>query len=1339
MGTRPGLTGHVPKLLASRSILGFPVAKQSLNNLIWENHFSQSRTIFMHEFKKFGKKLFTMSVVGMTMVWSVGLSAFVPAGVAAASCPELVAGDLFKVPTVKGNPATTAVYLLTSDMKRLYFPKSEVFESWYGSFSNVQVKEIPASCLDSYDLAGGVNYRPGSRLLKTPLSPTIWAVAPGNMKVKVTSPDVLAATYGSNWTSMVTDFSDQWFSNLSSASGELSKLHDGQLVKKANDATVYYVWNGMLKKVDGTLQSFVSKDVRTVSDATFNALSIDSTNVTPATVVANPSQRTGSTGTVTPATGGNLSVSLAADTPVQPAGGLADGTAYNKMLKVSLRAGNKEVKVSGLTVTRTGLIANTYVSGVSVWDSAGYRKGDVMTSISSDNKVVIGFANNPIVIAAGSTEVVTVAFNIDAAAQSGSVGATIAAKTDIATNAAAVEGSFPVAGNVMSIVDGSTSLATFTVTSTAVGGNTTSGAAANVSVGDTREIGKFKFTETSGRNDLQVKSMIFFLEGTAKDKDFTNFEVLGHDNSVLGKTEYSGNRFVTVKFDSAYVVPKSQNRTVSLRAKVADGSGNYLRVQLQNDSDVEVTDAALGYSLLPTAFTGGGANDGYFKIREGALSISKNTASKSGNVSAGATGVELAKFDVTAVGEDIEIRKLGLSIATSGPNVGMPLSGNVSLVTDSGDTLLTLTASSVADALYTGGSQRSLSLYWVVPSGQTKTLRVVGDISSNATSTGYTVSIGNAYVRRMSSLNYVDNQPSSSNSGTSGNLVSVQATNLTLSKDSTLSNRYVTPGSKGIALARFVAQAGSAEGIRLTSFTVSNNGTASAASVVKNLEIWSGSTLANLAKIGTTISTAATSSNTFTFDSLVPANEMRYVEVRGDVDSTMTSGHSLVMSASSTNYIGASTGNSATLSDANAVLGQTMTAQAVNVIISAATDSTTVSAIRTPSTAAVQLGKWKVEAQNEAVTLNKLTFHVIRPDATRTVRTDAAEFGTLYLYDSTNMTTPLASGSYVPGTNNGYVRFTKDAMLSISADQTKYLVLMGTINGSGVMNPATTSAFIINTTSTTNFEMLRASGGVVDAMNGQVDFGAAGQDLEDSVVTSTWYLFHNTAPVIAKQSVGSSLVIDTQSQIFKFTVTNPGDREMRLGTTTINVSANGLAAAGTSSGTIHSFALWEANTAGGLATQLATSSLVHNTNGSGVSAGTSCLAGGVTAVAGAGVQNCVNATTSSLNLAFGQMSDTDFGNLFSNLTIPAGGSRTFVLVADTSAALAGKSTGSVSVTAKLDGATGFSTGNATHEGYWADGVVQYFYTPANGGSENTVPYSASDSYDVAGDTLSKTI
>src|SRR3989338_8576569 len=151
----------------------------------------------MNDLKKFGKKLFTMSVVSMTIAWSVGLSALVPAG-------------------------------------------------------------------------GGVNFRPGARLVKSAVSPSVFAVGPDNMKHKIADEKVAAALYGSAWSKLVRVIPDVFDSNYKvGAELKEAKLHDGQLVMKSGDTTVYYVWMGMLKKVDGTLPSQTSGDVRTVSVETF--------------------------------------------------------------------------------------------------------------------------------------------------------------------------------------------------------------------------------------------------------------------------------------------------------------------------------------------------------------------------------------------------------------------------------------------------------------------------------------------------------------------------------------------------------------------------------------------------------------------------------------------------------------------------------------------------------------------------------------------------------------------------------------------------------------------------------------------------------------------------------------------------------------------------------------------------------------------------------------------------------------------------------------------------------------------------------------------------------------
>ncbi len=1265
----------------------------------------------MKDVLRYGKKVFSVSVASLTIAWSMGLAALVPAGVSAETCPQLQAGSLFKT------SAGPAVYLLTSDMKRLDFPNADVYKTWYEDYSGVVT--VPASCGEAYSYGGSVTYRPGSRLVKVQAFPTVYVVYPGNKRAKLASGDIATALYGANWGTKLRDLPDYWMNGYSDAA-ELTEAvpHNGQLVKKASSSDVYLVQDGTLKKVDGTLGNATKNDVATVSDATFAKAMLSSSTVTPGAAVADPSQ--GRQGVATPGSstpaGGNLSVSVASDNPA--ASNVADGTAYNAMLKLNLTASNGAVSVKGLTITRTGLISNTNVTGVSVWDEKGMRHGDVMTSFNSDNKVVVGFSSYPILVANGDTETVTVAFNLGTDANSGTVGATIASNTSIDTNGT-VTGAFPINGNIMNVVNGGDSLANVQVDAQSVGGltnGTETSASGNVEIGETKDIAKFKFTQENGKNDITVNSVTFYLQGTAKDADLKDFTLVAQDNTVLGMTEKASDRYVTVKLTSPYTISKSQNRTLTLRATVADGSGNYVRAQVQNDYDVLVSDKALGYSLIPTDGDGTGFDaeydtNGWFKMKSGALTVTKASDSLSGNVSAGASDLVLARFNVKAVGEDLEIRKMGIRVATTTAG-SYDLSGNVQIRV--GSEVLLSFSGDYSTALYVDGSQRNLSQYLTVKSGETKVLEVVGNIDSSAQANStYQVEIGNFYAKRLSTLDFADNLPSTSNTSVDGNVVSVQTTNLTMSKDTSVGDKTVSKGGTQV-VGQYIFQAGPAEEVCVTNVSVTfAGGSSSAPEDMQNLELWLGNS-----QYGSTISSVATSSNSFNANVCLAKNERRLATLKAYVNSNAIAGPRTA-TLSSVTYIGKSTSNTTT-DTTSAPVGQSNTFGDANVIISAASDSSTISSIRLPGTTEQQLGKWKVETQNETVTVKRLSFQV--RDDSFADDTSAGNFGTLSLYDSANMTTPIGSASYVPGTSNGYVRF-EGMNWTVAADQTKYLVLKGAVNGSGAMNVNSINVFVVRSDSTTDMDISSASGATLSTS--QID-AVSGDNTDNSrFATSTFYLFHNAAPVLASQSLGTTLEQSTQAQLFKFTVTNPGDRVMRMATTTLTVSASGLTNASASTGTIQSWQLWEANASGGLGTQIGATSSGR-------------LMGGVDSNASTGGYAINAATGNAISVIFGSQTDESQNNAFTNLTIDPGSSRTFVLVADTSAIFNGKTTGSVSVSAKLDGATGYSNGDATEESNWSNGVLQYFYTPV-GGSENSTAYSASDSYDVVGGTLTRSL
>lgn len=1240
----------------------------------------------MNDLMKMGKKMFTVSVVVLTIVWSMGLAAFLPAVVMAVDCPELEAGDLFKVPD------NTAVYLLNADMERMYFPNSEVYHTWYEDFSGVQT--IANTCVDAYPAPSsapyGVNYRSGSRLVKVTISPSVYVIEPNNTKSKIASEAVAKALYGDNWAKLVRDVADVYWPNYVATGSELTEatLHDGMLVKKTGETTVYTVVDGSLYAVDGTLGNATKNDVRTVSATVFGSLSVAGTTRTAASLVENPAQTTstGGTGTVTPVTGGDLSVSLAADTPA--AATLADGTAYNNMLKLNLSASGKDVVVKGLTITRTGLIANTSVSGVSVWDRNGNRHGDVMTSFNSNNQVTIGFGANPILVAKGTTETVTVAFNLDSAAQSGTVGARVDATTGVSTNGT-VTGAFPISGNIMTVVDGAASLSAVTVAGVAVGGNSASTDAGNVEIGETKEIAKFRFTETSGRNDITVNKLTFYLEGTLKDKDFKDFTVVAPDNTVLGSAEWSSDRYVTVNLTTPYTVPKSNNRVLTLKATVNDGSGNWVRAHLQNDYDVMVKDAALGYHLVPTSFTDQTSTGGYFKVKSGTLTVSKATDSTSGNISAGATDVVLAKFNLKAVGEDLEIRKMGIKIATTAGS--KDLSGNV-IVRVGGETLLTFSGDYAA-ALYSTGSQRNLSQYLTVKSGETKVLEVVANIDSAANADTYQVSIGNFYAKRMSTLDYADNLPTSGYTDATANQLTVQATSMQLVKDTSMGAKTVAAGANAVIVGQYLVKAGSAEGVRVTNLSVEFQGAASnAPTTFQNLELWDGST-----QLGSTVSSVATSSNSFSFSLNLAKNEAKVLKLKANVLSTAAGATSSTVS--SYTYIGSSTSNIESVS--TPVGGQVVTISAANVILSAVSDSTTVSRIYTTSDTPVQLGKWKLEAQNEDVVLKKLTLSV--KDGAGAIDTTAGNYGTLYLYDSTNMTTHLATASYVAGA----VQFT-GFEFPVAASTQKFLVLKGSINGSGTMDSASVNLFTVTSDASTNLEVYSGSGSLLDTDH--IDAVAGVDAANNFFATTTAYLFHDAYPKLEPVNV-TSLELAEKAQVFKFTVTNEGTRPMRFASTTVAMTVTGLVSNGTTAtGTINTWKLYEANTSGGLGTLLAENSNVGLDGG----------AGGSYTVA------------NTLDVAFGEWNDTN--SMLADFSIAPGTSRTFVVTADTRSIGLGKgslSSFTVQVSGSITGTNGQSSGNT-----WNTGNFFYHYTPVNG-VENTTAYSQADTYNVTGNLLTR--
>ncbi len=146
------------------------------------------------------RKIFTWSVVVLTIFWAVGLAAFVPVAQAA----TLSSGDLIKA-------SLPAVYYYGADGSRYVFPDEKTYMTWYSDFSTV--KTITDGELAAIPIGGNVTYRPGTKMVKITTDPKVYAVAANGTLRWVETESIANSLYGSDWASMVQDVSDPFFVN----------------------------------------------------------------------------------------------------------------------------------------------------------------------------------------------------------------------------------------------------------------------------------------------------------------------------------------------------------------------------------------------------------------------------------------------------------------------------------------------------------------------------------------------------------------------------------------------------------------------------------------------------------------------------------------------------------------------------------------------------------------------------------------------------------------------------------------------------------------------------------------------------------------------------------------------------------------------------------------------------------------------------------------------------------------------------------------------------------------------------------------------------------------------
>lgn len=669
----------------------------------------------------------------------------------------------------------------------------------------------------------------------------------------------------------------------------------------------------------------------------------------------------------TPISNANFEVALSASSPAATT--LATGTAFNTVAVYDLTAGsgNEDVKVTEVTVQARGFVSDSTINGVVLRDSAGKRHGNIVSFANS--KATISFANDPIMVKAGTTEQLKVQLNFSnpAAFTSGTVGVELPLDGMKAWGAASngmvkvnLAGNKTLAGSIHTLVKGSN------IADVQIDSQTISATQQTVDIGQlNREVSKFKVTQSNSQEDVMLTEMTLFNNGNSSDTDIQNIKLVDQNGAVLATVKNTSNRYVTFDLSATpYTIPKGTSRQFSVFADIMNGSTRTVQFVLSNDYDVMIKGASSQAFLLPTAQlsvdTNGfplGDATGYntLLINEGTLTLSKATSSPSGEISVGATEVTIAEFKVEAAGEDIEIRSgkininPGYAVTIATNNNGAfdagenPLKGTIRLVNGSGVTLYSVNAvdsasyplinTSMTDAV-SGFS--NFNNFLIVKAGTTDTLKLVVDIADDRGLAGRTLvgSLADLSVKKLASNRTASGIQAT---GIAANTMSVTAATLTVSKNSAMGDQNIVKGATAQKIGSFNLTTTNAEGVNVSSIAVAlDAGTTG----LNNLRLMKGSE-----QLGSTIPNPVmdgATGNNFSVSGKVnvPKSASVSVDVYADVASNATAaGNDFVASvlANGVSGTGVQSSNSIT-APAAAVSGQlNVLANQGNVSIAATT------------------------------------------------------------------------------------------------------------------------------------------------------------------------------------------------------------------------------------------------------------------------------------------------------------------------------------------------------------------------------------------------------------------
>jgi len=569
---------------------------------------------------------------------------------------------------------------------------------------------------------------------------------------------------------------------------------------------------------------------------------------------------TGGTGGTTPIAAG-LTVELASDNPAS-ATIVADSTGTTESaqsmiegIKVKLTNGDSsEVKVTTIKFTREGISADSDISQAYLYE--GDTKLIDYQSFSS-SVLTFNYSGGIITIPANSSKVVTLKFDLANNTSSGkTMKFTVAASTDVVTDASAVNGTFPVSGNTMSTAAAS-DLGQLTVA-------TSSGPATTIDPQEALDV--FNFTLAGSDQVLEVRKIKVHNIGSTDANDLQNLKLYDGPTQI-GSTIAEMASDKTVVFDlsaSPLIIDKGITKNMNVKADIANGTNRTFQFSLQEITDIVVYDTQYKIYVKPNkADTWTIFQHTASTINTGKLTLTRSADAPSGNVPKDGTNITIAKFDVKAEGEDVKITAMDVQVYGAGIGTDDLYQGKVlfnGAQKGTTDTSLDSAAAAGTSNNFTFGNT------FIVPAdGQTYTLEIKADIKEGD---GTTHGGDEDFTVQIASVTATGRDSSASvtvSSATGYQLViATGALSGAINQaygDWAAANATAVKGATGVLVGSFNVSAGASEGVDITAISATWSTTTN--DCIQNLAVYKG-TKETGTKIGNTQS-SVTASTTYTF------------------------------------------------------------------------------------------------------------------------------------------------------------------------------------------------------------------------------------------------------------------------------------------------------------------------------------------------------------------------------------------------------------------------------------------------------------------------------------------